>query len=249
VQVWAYTNLHWDGSQWTAVPINPSLSISSPTNGTTITSNSTTISGTYGALNEGFYGYGYLHIELKNPNSGLYSQIYTKALTSGTGSFSFPVSTFGITENGTWDLQATQELDANTFQDLTPSPAYTLNFNISGNSTPYTFTNWNTWYSANSAGGYSAPSDFGNSIEGFFQPIFTNVYEFANNTLSFFNATTAHDKGYQIGQIFSTGQAYLDNINVFFGGFPLVPFFEFMIVVMLGIFIVRTIFKFIPFFG
>ena len=232
-----------------APPVNPTLTVTTPAGGTTITSNSTTLSGTYGALHEGELGFGYLHLKLQNPNSGIYSREYTTPLTGESGTFSTPLSNFGITENGTWNLIAQQELDANTFEDLTPSPAYTLIFNIGGNSTPYTFTNWNTWYTQNSAGGYSAPSDFGNSIEGFFQPIFTNVYEFANNTLSFFNVTTAHDKGYQIGQIFPTAQAYLDNINVFFGGFPLVPFFEFMIVVMLGIFIVRTIFKFIPFFG
>ncbi|MCX6720286.1 MAG: hypothetical protein NTW11_00515 [Candidatus Staskawiczbacteria bacterium] len=234
----------------TQLPTSPTLTVSGPTNGTTITSTTTTISGTYASLNSGTYGYGYLKLWFVNPNNNISSQVYTLPLSVGImGTFSTPLSTFGITENGTWNLKAQQELDANTFQDLTPTPTYALNFNISGNSAPYTFTDWNTWYTQNAAGGYSAPSDFANSIEGFFQPIFTNVYEFANQTLAYFNATTAYDKGNQIGLVFPTTQAYLNKINIFFGGFPLVPFFEFLIVVMLGIFIVRTIFKFIPFFG
>ena len=250
----SYCIFYWDGTtahmgDCSLPPTSPTLTISSPTSGTTITSNSTNITGSYAALTQGLYGYGYLHIKLRNPNNQLNSNVYSITLSGASGSFSIPFSAFGITENGTWDLAAEQEQDANTYVDLTPTPTYDLIANISGNSEPYNFTNWNTWYSSNSAGGYSAPSDFGNSIEGFFQPIFTNVYEFANNTLSYFNATTAYDKGHQIGQIFPTAQAYLDNINIFFGGFPLVPFFEFLIVVMLGIFIVRTIFKFIPFFG
>ena len=238
-------------SYWTTAPLptSPTLTVSAPNNGATITANTTTVSGSYAALNAGDYGYGYLKIWLQNPNNNISSHVYTIPLSSGIGTFSTPLSTFGITENGTWNLKAQQELDANTFQDLTPSPTYALNVNIAGNSAPYNFTDWNTWYTQNAAGGYSAPSDFANSIEGFFQPIFTNVYEFANQTLAYFNATTAYDKGNQIGLVFPTTQAYLNKINIFFGGFPLVPFFEFLIVVMLGIFIVRTIFKFIPFFG
>ena len=233
-----------------APPVSPTITVTSPaSNPSTITSNTSVLAGTYQSLHIGTYGFGYLHFGLQNENSRIYSRQYTLPISSEDGSFSFAVSNFDITENGNWDLVVHQELDANTFEDLSPSPAFVLDFNVSGNSTPYTFQDWNTWYSANSAGGYNAPSDFGNSIEGFFQPIFTNVYEFANNTLTYFNATTAYDKGFSMGQIFPTGQAYLDNINVFFGGFPLVPFFEFLIVVMLGIFIVRTIFKFIPFFG
>jgi len=246
---YGYFLLQRVGGVWSFIPTAPTLTITAPANNSTITSNTTTITGNYAALNAGLLGYGYLHIWLYNPNNQEHSATKTLLITGTSGSFSFPASVFAITENGKWVLKANQEWDANTFVDLTPSPTITFNFNVSGNSTPYTFQDWNTWYSSNSAGGYSAPSDFGNSIEGFFQPIFTNVYEFANNTLSFFNVTTAHDKGYQIGQIFPTAQAYLDNIDVFFGGFPLVPFFEFLIVVMLGIFIVRTIFKFIPFFG
>ena len=237
---------------WTTTlppPTSPTLIIDSPASGTTITDSSTTLSGSYAALHIGTLGYGYLHIRFKNPNNGIYSYPYTIPLSTYEGTFSTPLSNFGITENGEWDLIADQELDANTFVELTPDPEYTLNFDIGGNSIPYTFTNWNTWYPENAAGGYTVPSDFADSIEGFFEPIFTNAYEFANQTLRYFNAETSYSKGNQIGLMFPTTQAYINKINIFFGGFPLIQFFEFAIVVMLGVFIVRTIFKFIPLFG
>jgi hypothetical protein len=234
-------------------PPAPNIALSAPTNNATITANTTNLTGTYsGFYQDDFGAYQPIKIWLQNPNNGLQSTTYTIALTSGSGNFSTPLSTFGITENGEWDLYATQTIfsgGSNIILNLTPSPKYDLIFNVAGNSAPYNFTDWGTWYSANAAGGYSVPSDFGNAIEGFFQPIFTNVFEFYNNTSQYFNATTAHDKGFLVGQIFPTAQAYLDNIDIFFGGFPLVAFFEFAIIVMLGIFIVRTIFKFIPFFG
>ncbi|MDX9816801.1 MAG: hypothetical protein RBT06_07665 [Smithellaceae bacterium] len=238
---------HWTTTP--APPTSPTLFIDTPASGTTITDNSTTLSGSYAALHIGTLGYGYLHIRFKNPNNGIYSYPYTIPLSNYEGTFSTPLSNFGITENGEWDLIADQELDANTFVELTPDPAYTLNFDIGGNSIPYTFTNWNTWYPENAAGGYTVPSDFADSIEGFFEPIFTNAYEFANQTLRYFNADTSYAKGNQVGIMFPTTQAYINKINIFFGGFPLIQFFEFAIVVMLGVFIVRTIFKFIPFFG
>ncbi len=239
---------HW--STTPAPPTSPTLIVGSPASNTTITSGSTTLSGSYAALHVGTFGYGYLHIKFKNPNNGFYSYVYTIPLSTYEGTFSTPLSNFGITENGEWDLVAEQELDANTFAEVAINPdGYKLNFNINGNSTPYTFTNWNTWYTSNAAGGYSVPSDWATSLTGFIQPIFTNAYEFANQTLTYFDADTAYAKGNQIGIIFPTTQAYINKINIFFGGFPLIQFFEFAVVVMLGVFIVRTIFKFIPFFG
>ena len=250
----SYCIFYWDGTtanmnNCSITPTTPTLTISGPASGTTITSNSTTLSGNYYALSLGIYGYGYLHITLQNAANGLYSTQYSITLSGRTGSFSIPLSTFGITENGTWNLKAEQELDANTYVDLTSTPPYNLVFNVSGNSTPYVFSNFNTWYSSNAAGGYTAPSDWATSLTSFIQTIFVNAGEFVNNTLKYFNSTDFYDKGNQLGLVFPTTQAYLNKINIFFGGFPLIQFFEMLTFVMLGIFIVRTIFKFIPFFG
>jgi len=250
----SYCIFYWDGSiahinNCSLEPTTPTLTLSSPANGSSITSSYTAFSGNYYALSQGFYGYGYLHIWLYNPNSQEHSQTKTIPITGPSGTFSFEIAEFGITENGNWQVKANQEWDANTFVDLTPEPTITFIFNIPGNSAPYNFIDWNTWYTENAAGGYTVPSDFADSIEGFFEPIFTNAYQFANRTLTYFNADTSYDKGHDIGLVFPTTQAYLNKINIFFGGFPLIQFFEFLIIVMLGIFIIRTIFKFIPFFG
>jgi hypothetical protein len=248
-----YTYMHWDGTSvdvlYDPPPPSASVVITNPTSGTTITSNSSIIYVSYYSLPFGTLGYGYLHIEMQNKNSGIYSAFYSHQLTSSNGSFSFPVSEFEITENGEWDLKAQQELDANTFWELTPDPAYILNFNVEGNSTPYTFANFDNWYSEHAAGGYTEPSDWAESLTAFIQPIFTSAGEFVNNSLAYFHSTDFYSKGNQLGIVFPTTQAYLNKINIFFGGFPLIQFFELLTFVMLGIFIVRTIFKFIPFFG
>jgi hypothetical protein len=234
-------------------PPTAGLIISAPATAAEITDNSTHLVGSYSDLDASSYGYGFLKIWLQNLNSLERSQQYEIQLTAISGTFDFPVSNFSITQNGNWNVAAEQNYLDNNGQelsiDLSPVPAYVLDFNVEGNSAPYAFTDWNNWYLTNAAGGYSTPSDFANSIEGFFQPIFTNVYGFANNTLPYFNAITAYNNGQSIGSVFPIAQAYLNNIDIFFGGFPLVPFFEFMVVIMMGIFIVRTIFKFIPFFG
>jgi hypothetical protein len=246
---YGYVLLQRSNGVWSFIPTGPTLTITSPANNSTITSNTTTITGNYAALNSGLLGYGYLHIWLYNTNTQEHSETKTLLITGSAGDFNFPASVFAVTENGNWVLKANQEWDANTFVDLTPDPTITFDFNISGNATAYNFTDWTTWYTANAAGGYTTPSDWATSLTNFIQPIFTNAYEFANRTLKYFNADTAYAKGNQIGIIFPTTQAYINKINIFFGGFPLIQFFEFTVVVMLGVFIVRTIFKFIPFFG
>lgn len=147
------------------------------------------------------------------------------------------------------DYKALQLSDFLQTSDLTSPTGYHLNINFSTLTTPVTFSDWNTWYTNNAAGGYSAPSDFGNAFTGFFTPIFENAFQFANQVLRYFDATQAEDKGQQLGSAFPSTQAYLDKINLFFGGFPLMQFFEFVIIVMLAIFAIRTVFKFIPFFG
>jgi hypothetical protein len=228
-------------------PTETEVVITHPSINATITSDSDNLTGNWWNINPNAWGF--VHFSFINETSQENSQEYSLPITDNNGTFSIPLSSFGITENGTWDLKVQAENSATLFMDLSPSPTYTLVFNIAGNTTPYNFTDWNTWYTQNAAGGYSTPSDFANSIVGFIQPIFKNAGEFANAGMAYFNSTNFYGKGNQLGLVFPTTQAYLNKINVFFGGFPLVPFFEMATFVMLGIFIVRTIFKFIPFFG
>jgi hypothetical protein len=114
---------------------------------------------------------------------------------------------------------------------------------------PPVFPDWATWYAGNSSGGYGTPSAFATSFVGFFTPIFTAMSDTMTNAISITDLVGAYDKGFELSNIFPTAQAYLDKINFFFGGFPLVQFFEFTISLYFGIFLIRAIFKFIPFFG
>jgi len=228
-------------------PTETEIIVSSPSNGSAVTSDSANLTGSWWNVNPNAWGF--IWFSFVKEGSGEHSDNYSLPVTSSNGSFTIPLSDFGITENGEWELKVQAENSATLFMDLTPSPAYTLNFNIQGNSNPYNFTDWDTWYSEHAAGGYSEPSDFANAIVGFFEPIFESAGEFANNAMSYFSSANFYSKGKQLGLVLPTTQAYLNKINIFFGNFPLIQFFELLTFIMLGIFIVRTIFKFIPFFG
>lgn len=235
------------GSQSSPYPTATEITIDNPASGSTITSQSTNIVVNW--WNIDYTIYPYIWLNFISQASNISSELYSTHITTTNGSFTIPASTFGITENGQWNLRAVAEYSSDLFLDLLSSQTYSLNFNIGGLPTPYAFSNFNTWYSANAAGGYTAPSDWATSLTGFIQPIFVNAGEFVNNSLIYFKSTDFYSKGNQLGLVFPTTQAYLNKINIFFGGFPLIQFFELLTFVMLGIFIVRTIFKFIPFFG
>ncbi|MDP2741736.1 MAG: hypothetical protein Q8O66_03570 [bacterium] len=235
-------------------PTSPQVVITSPASGTTITDLSTHIVGTFAAVDPASYQS--LYLSFTSGTIGLSTTVYhIPSLNEGSGSFDIPLSDFEFQSNGTFNfksnayLKGTQLSDMLQTGNLTLPSDYHLILNISGLNTPYTFTSWDDWYSTNAAGGYSYPSDFGDAFVDFFIPIFERAGEFTNQSLLYFNANNAQDKGQQLGSVFPITQAYLDKINVFFGGFPLIQFFEFLIIVMLGVFTIRTIFKFIPFFG
>lgn len=235
------------GNQASPYPTATEILVDSPASGSTVTSQSTNLVLHWWNINYTIYPY--IWLNFVSQASNISSELYSTHISSTNGTLTIPLSTFGITENGQWNLRASAEYSSDLFLDLLSSQTYSLIFNIGGLQTPYAFSNFNVWYSANAAGGYSAPSDWATSLTGFIQPIFVNAGEFVNNSLAYFKATDFYDKGNQLGLVFPTTQAYLNKINIFFGGFPLIQFFELLTFVMLGIFIVRTIFKFIPFFG
>lgn len=111
------------------------------------------------------------------------------------------------------------------------------------------FTDFGTWYSANASGGYASPTAFATQIVSFIQPIFIFSGNFFGNNLQYFNGTGSYSSGLTLGALIPATQRNLETINIFFGGFPLINFLELIFFVMLCIFVVRTIFKFIPFFG
>jgi hypothetical protein len=239
-------NLYFDISGVSISPPASEITIANPESGSTITDDATELEVNWDNIDSETWTE--IKIAFNQLQTNETSAVYTKQITTDSGNFSVPLSVFQIITNGSWTLRAVVENLTEINFDI-PSPIYGLNFNISGLPSPCSFTDFPTWYSANSAGGYPAPSDFATSIVGFIQPIFEKAGEFTNRSLSYFDTNASYDKGQELGSVFPVMQAYLNKINIFFGGFPLMQFFEFLIITMLGIFTIRTIFKFIPFFG
>jgi len=231
------------------------VNITSPVIGSTITDLSTHLVGTYSGIDPLLYQS--IHVGFTSGALGLATtaKIISPIGEGGSGSFDVPLSDFGFQSNGTFTFKSnavfrnTQLSDMLQTSDLTSPIGYNLILNVEGLSTPYVFESFDDWYSENAAGGYSYPTDFASSMVGFIQPIFEKAANFTNQSLLYFNASTSYSKGQELGAVFPITQAYLDKINIFFGGFPLIQFFEFLVIVMLGIFTIKTIFKFIPFFG
>jgi len=254
----SYCVINWSGTtaDLSNCPnLSATVSITAPTNASTQTDKTVNVTGNWVALNPVIYSD--IRLAFKYTGNGVTTVSTGKIIpiSSSTGTFSVPLSDFDFDYNGDWVLTAVADLKAPQLSDfiqtseITDPIGYHLNINFSTLTTAFTFSDWNTWYAANSAGGYSAPSDFGNSLTGFFTPIFQNAFQFANSVLKYFDATQAEASGQQLGSVFPITNAYIKKIDFFFGGFPLSLFFQFTIIVMLAIFVIRTIFKFIPFFG
>jgi hypothetical protein len=83
-------------------------------------------------------------------------------------------------------------------------------------------------------------------------PIFEKIGQFGNRINAYLDVSDAKIKGEQIGSVFPVIGAYILKIDLFFGGFPIVQFFKWGILIMIGLFAVKIILKllaFIPFIG
>jgi hypothetical protein len=182
---------------------------------------------------------------------------------SGTGQVEINLQNFEIDTNGAWyltglafgthlDIEAGMYLTTRGYIDfwsdeLVETPYYLL-INISELPAPYTFTEPNDWYSANSER-FATATPFFTSFVGLLSPIFEKVGDFGTRVQNMFDQKEAYDKGFALGEVFPLINGYVQKIDLFFGGFPLVAFFKYLILIMLAIFIVRAVMKFIPFFG
>jgi len=59
----------------------------------------------------------------------------------------------------------------------------------------------------------------------------------------------AYNTGVELGTFIPLYRDYIEGIEYFFGGFPLVQIFIVLVILLIGIFIFRLILKFIPFIG
>jgi len=182
---------------------------------------------------------------------------------SGNGSEIINLQDFNFDSNGQWyltglgfgtelDIEGGMFLTTRGYIDfwtdeLVKTPYYLI-INVEGLPSPYTFTDPSDWYSAN-VERFDTPTILFTSFVNLLSPIFEKVGDFGIRTQNIFDLNEAYDRGFALGEIFPLINAYIKKIESFFGGFPLASFFIYLILVMLAIFIIRSVLKFIPFFG
>jgi hypothetical protein len=244
-----YAPLYSNGSTWADVK-GASITITAPTTGTTITDTATTLNGAWAGLDPDIYK----NITLYFSSHFIGEQSVAKliTITASSGTFSLPLSDFGLSANGQWDLRGnatyknTQLSDMYITTDLISPAGYNLIFNVDGFHTPYAFTDFNTWYGAN-VSNYDTPSAWASGMIGYLQPILEKIAEFGARLQDYLDTSTAWQRGNDIGSVFPVVNAYILKINIFFGGFPIVQFFQWGILIMMGIFAVKIILKLLSF--
>jgi len=182
---------------------------------------------------------------------------------SGNGQKTINLESFGISRNGKWYLTALGfgvRLDVEQGMFLGPRgyidfwtdelvlDPYYLIFNVEDLPPPFTFTDPEDWYGTNVERFASSTALFSNFV-GFLAPTFEKISDLALRTETMFDKQQAYDRGYALGSVFPIAENYIKKIDGFFGGFPLATFFKYLILVMVAIFVIRAVFKFIPFFG
>ena len=233
---------------WVDYPAPVGIFLTSPASASTITDDTTELVGTWSGINSDIWTD--LKIAFNDLQIGETSKIVYVPITADSGSFSITLSDFEITKNGVWTLTAIFENQYEYNFDIA-NPIYALTFNITGLPTPYAFTDFDDWYTAN-VENYETPSAWASSMIGFLQPIFEKVGEYGNRIENYLDISEAYDKGFSIGGVFPVVIAYVEKIDLFFGGFPITQFFKWIIIAMIGLFGVKAILKllsFIPFFG
>lgn len=255
-----FSEYNWEGKN----DISTFITISDPANGSTITATSEMLTGNYYNIDRNFYD-GFL-MNWRDEKLHLSTNSYDFQFASsdtGTGNFSIPINDFGFDTNGHWDLTAIaygQSLDiqnelfltgrgyVSIFSNELINPPYYLIFNVAGLLDPFSFENYGDWYNTN-VSDYATPSDIFNKFGGYLQPYFEKVGGFGATTMLYFNLNEAYDRGFGLGSVFPTIEAYTQKIEIFFGGFPIFTFFKYLLATLMALFIVRTILKFIPFIG
>lgn len=230
------------------VVVPSEIYLTSPTTGSTITDDTTELVG--GWTNIDSTTWTNIKIAFNDLQISETSGLVNVPITADDGTFSIPLSQFHIPNNGGWTLRAVVENNYEYNFDV-PSPTYGLTFNISGLPTPYAFTDFESWYSEN-VSDYEEPSAWATAIVGFLNPIFEKIGQFGDRINYYLDVSTAYEKGNQIGSVFPVIGAYVLKIDLFFGGFPMVAFFKWGILLMIGLFAVKIILKllsFIPFVG
>lgn len=168
-------------------------------------------------------------------------------ITQTSGEKTFTFSNFNFEKNGLFRLFAGGGIKLGLI--ILPvwievSPAYYINLNIEGYPGYFQMPDWLDWYHANAM--FDEPTDIFSVIGGFMGPLYDKIGEFGDRAATFLNTDDAYNYGYNLGLVFPTLRHYVNAIEVFFGGFPIITIFLVVLILLLAIFIFRLILKFIP---
>jgi len=244
---YVYAPLYSNGSTWSDVE-GRSITITSPATGTTITDTATDLVGTWAGIDPAIYQ----NITLSFDSNFIGEQSVAKIILvdDWTGNFTIPLSYFGLSANGQWDLKGNATFANTQLSDMYITTdlilGYNLIFDVEGFHTPFTFTDFDTWYDTNVAN-YDSPSAWASEMIGYLQPILEKIAEFGARIQDYLDTSTAWQRGNDIGSVFPVVNAYILKINIFFGGFPIAQFFQWGILIMIGMFAIKIILKLLSF--
>lgn len=178
-------------------------------------------------------------------NTGIWAGTKNYTPTTEAGATTFKFSDFDFDKNGTYRFHAI----AREYPWLIPyrdlvSPEYQITINIEGWDWLFEMPVYEEWYGEHSK--FATPTAIFSGVAGFLSPVYNKIGEFGERVVDFLNLDEAYERGYNLGKIIPTFRHYVSQIEVFFGGFPIIQIFLAFLVILLGIFIVRLILKFIP---
>jgi len=218
----------------------------SPVSGTEITASSTDFTfGWQGLDPEKYNGF---TLKFREEKTGIDTKAIFFPTTDENGSASISLASFEFDKNSDYYFKAiiSEYYEIEVFMNLV-SPDFYYIINFEGLPAVFEMTDFSTWYNENSK--FATPTAIFSSITGFLSPVFSKLGEFGARSSDFFDLDDAYTRGYNLGLVFPTFSQYVDEIEVFMGGFPIVKLFLIGLIVLLGIFTIKLIMKFIPFFG
>lgn len=163
--------------------------------------------------------------------------------SSEAGEIAYPFSDFEFEKNGYYFLKA-RRADG-TFGEELIYPDYWIMIDVEGFSEAFSMLDFETWYAEN-VDRFASSTPVFLAISGVISPIFSQIGDFGFDTLGFLDTDEALSTGVNLGKYIPLYRGYIEEIEYFFGGFPLIQIFILLVLLLVGIFIFRLILKFIP---
>lgn len=175
---------------------------------------------------------------------------YPKADLSGTsGEKTLTFDDFDFDANGHYDLigdayfgmfNSNWEWSEGYTGDVV-SPDYYVMINFEGLPEIFQVEVPETWYTEHTE--YATSTAFFSTISGILTPLFSKIGEFGDRISTFFDQNEAYSRGKNIGAILPTFKLYIAQFSFLFGGFPIIETFILAMVVMVGFFLFKLVFR------